>query len=133
VPLRRGLAARKGFSLIEVLIAATILGVGLTMLLTAASRCLAVMKISRNYQKAQWALNLGLLEHPLIETDDVSDWEVSAVDYDGFTFSREVEEEDVETEDGLFIVRSRVVWSDRGSETKEEVEQYVLNLDAIEE
>ena len=124
---------RQGFTLIEVLMAIAILGTGLAVLLTGASRCLAVMKNARQYQRAQWALHLGELEHPLIYSNELSDLEVSGETFresslEGFTFSREVEEPESsvdEEEDGLFVVTTRVVWSDKGQEMKEEVVQYM--------
>jgi prepilin-type N-terminal cleavage/methylation domain-containing protein len=125
--------SNNGFTLIEVLLAAAILGVGLGMMLTGASRCLAAMKQARKYQEAQWTLNRGLLDHPLLPTDEVDDWNISGETYDnGLTFSREVEEEPIDEEDGLFLVRSRVVWWERGREGREEIVQYFLNLEAIE-
>lgn len=120
---------QRGFTLIEVLMAITILGTGLAVLLTSASRCLAVMKNARQYQRAQWALHLGELEHPLVYSNELSDLEVSGETYeDIFTFSRDVEKPELtadEEEDGLFAVTTRVVWSDKGSEMREEVVQYV--------
>ncbi|MCE9615331.1 MAG: prepilin-type N-terminal cleavage/methylation domain-containing protein [Lentisphaerae bacterium] len=123
----QGRQQRGGFTLIEVLIAAAILGVGLTALLTAASRCLAVMRAAQQYQDAQWALNLGELEHPVLPTQDYKDWEVSAEAYDhGMTYSREVEEPDEERKDGLYLLRSRVTWSSKNRRGYEEVVRYVF-------
>lgn len=117
----------RGLTLIEVLIAVAILGVAFTVLLTAASRCLAVMKIARNYQVAQYTLGLGQLEHFVWPTNEIEEWEVDGEAYDnGFTFSRTVdEEEDEEEDDYLYTVRTRVTWSDTGRDTFEEVVQYV--------
>lgn len=131
--MRTDQSEKRAFTLIEVLLAAAILGVGMGMMLTAASRCLAAMKQARKYQEAQWTLNRGLLDYPLLPTEDVEDWNVTGETYEnGLTFSREVEEEPIEEEDGLFVVRSRVVWSQKGREAREEVVQYILNLEAIE-
>jgi len=122
-------SSRRGFTLVEVLMAIAILGTGMAVLLTGATRCLAVMKNARQYQRAQWALHLGELEHPLTYSNELSDLEVSGEAYDNdFTFSREVEKPSLsadEEEDGLFSVTTRVVWSDKGREMKEEVVQYV--------
>ncbi|MFC1452864.1 prepilin-type N-terminal cleavage/methylation domain-containing protein [Verrucomicrobiota bacterium] len=120
----------QGLTLIEVLLAVVILSMGLTMLLTAASRCLAVMKIARNYQTAQWVMGMGELDYPLVVDlieDDIEDLEVEGETYaEDFTFSREVEEKDDEDfDDGLYVVRTRVAWSRRGRNASEEKVRYV--------
>jgi hypothetical protein len=117
--------SRAGLTLIEVLLAAAILAAGLTALLTGASRCLAVMKRSQQYQTAQWSLNLGELENPLVITNEVDDMAVSPVTFDnGYTYSRDVDEEDTEDEDHLYVVRSRVTWAKGGRDFTEEVVRY---------
>lgn len=122
--------SRHGLTLIEVLLAIAILGAAMTVLLTGAARCLAVSKVARQYQRAQWALKMGELEHPLIVTNKIEELEVSGETYDhDFTFSREIEEEAEDDDDGLFVVRTRVVWSDKGADMKEEVVQYVYSPD----
>ena len=117
-------------TLIEVLLATALLSVGFIVLLTGAARCLAVVKRSREYQRAQWALGVGMLEHPmefLSEDDDlidIEDLEVGEVDYDGFAFSREVMED--EDEDGLYAVHTQVAWESSGTTKKEVRVQYVF-------
>ena len=126
---------QNGFTLIEVLIAVAILGIGMAVLLTGASRCLAALKQARVYQQAQWTLQMGMLEHPMLPTDDVDDWIVDGETYDNdMTFYREVEEEESEADqnDGLFIVHSGVRWTDKGNSMREEVVEYVLNLKAVD-
>ncbi len=125
---------RAGLTLIEVLIAAAILGVGMTALLTASSRCLAVMRAAKQYQEAQWALNLGELEHPVLmvtsgglEIDPETQWAVSATRYgNGLIFTREVEEAHPEEEDGLYLLRTRVSWSRDERSGYEEIVRYVF-------
>ena len=117
---------RAGLTLIEVLIAVALVGTALAVLLTAAGRCLAVMKASRHYQTAQWTLNRGELENPLIVSNDVAEMAVAPVAYpNGYTYSREVDEEAADRDDHLYVVRSRVTWSSRGTELKQEVVRYV--------
>lgn len=121
--LRRG---RGGLTLIEVLMAVVLLSVGLTAMLVAASRCLQVIRVAKAYQDAQWVLNLGELEHPILPTEDYEDWEVAETAYgDGYTYSRTVEEPEA-YEDGLFILRSRASWSARDRNSYEEVVRLVF-------
>lgn len=120
-------ARRTGMTLVEVMLAVAILSVGLSALLVAASRCIAVIRSARQYQEAQWVMGLGDLEHPIEiteETEDVMDFEVSDVEYtDGFVYSREIEDD--EDEDGLYVVRTRVTWAGRARDLKEEVVGYI--------
>lgn len=112
---------RAGLTLIEVLLAVVILGAGMAILLTSISRCLAVIRAARTYQTAQWVLGLGELDHPLLYTNELEEINVSPDTYDnGFTFSREVEEEDPD-EDHLYLVRTRVSWTEQKGERFEEV------------
>jgi prepilin-type N-terminal cleavage/methylation domain-containing protein len=127
---RRGQA---GFTLIEVLIAAALVGVGMAALVTAASRCLAVMSTAKRYQQVQWSLNLGELEYPILPSKDFHDWEVSGETLEnGMVYSREVEEPDEERKDGMYLLRTRVTWSVRGHEGHEEVVQYIFVKDKAE-
>lgn len=114
-----------GMTLIEVLLAATILGVGLTVVLTAASRCINAVRVSRDYQRAQFVLSRGEAEFPAMIKDDVKELEVRDTEYeDGFVFSRIVEDD--EDEDNLYVMRTRVTWSDRGRHPYHEVVRYVF-------
>ncbi|MDA1044095.1 MAG: prepilin-type N-terminal cleavage/methylation domain-containing protein [Verrucomicrobia bacterium] len=125
---------KSGLTLIEVLIATLLLTIGLTSMLTAASRCLQVMKRSSLYQETQWTLNRGELDFPMLPTEDVEDWEVSGESYDsGLVFSRTVESRSEDEEDGLFVVTSRVTWSKRGRDSFEEVSRYMYVPEAIKD
>ena len=115
--------SRSGLTLIEVLLATLILGVALSMMLTASARCLTVMRRSREYQRAQWALNRGMLDHPILFTEKIEEQDVDGEDYDGYVFSRKVEDD--EDEDGLYVVRSRVTWPSGGRELTEEIVEVV--------
>ncbi len=125
--------SRRGFSLIEVVIAAAILGVSLAVLLTAASRCLLVLSIATHHQEAQLVRSQAEVEHPLIVTNELEDLEVPFMTFEnGMTFERVVEEDD-EDEDDLHIVTTRVGWSWRGAERVEEILQYVYHQDEDDE
>lgn len=115
---------KSGMTLIEVTLATTILVVGLTALLTGASRCLSVMKSSKRYQDAVWTLERGMLDYPLFVTNDVKSLEVDGVSYDEYEFRRIVEDD--EDEDKLYLVRTEVSWLAGDRRMVEEVLQYVL-------
>jgi prepilin-type N-terminal cleavage/methylation domain-containing protein len=116
---------KRGFTLVEVLLATLILSLALVALLTGASRCLAVMKQAKQYQTAQWTLGLGEVDYPMEATNDVKQLAVDDVAYpNGCTYSRIVEDD--EDEDGLYVVRIRVTWPGRGNVMKEEVVRYVF-------
>jgi prepilin-type N-terminal cleavage/methylation domain-containing protein len=119
---------KRGFTLVEVLLAVVILSLGLTVILTGTGRCLAVMKKARTYQDAIFALQKGEAEHPLTTvTNDIKNLEVQAENYGEFTYSRTIDEDT--DEDGLYVVHSRVAWTERGKESFEEVVCYVLSLE----
>jgi type II secretory pathway component PulJ len=122
---------RVGMTLIEVMLAVVILGAGMSVLLTGASRCLAVMRQSKEYQQAQWVMSVGQLEHPFMFAEDIEEQAVSGEDYDGYTFIRDIEEDD--DEDELFVVRTRVVWERNGRERMTEIVEYVFQVDEDEE
>jgi len=126
--------SRHGFTLVEVLLASLILGIGMTVLLSSLSTCLRTMRLARDYDQVQWVLGLGELTYPepLEPSKDVqTDY---TVDPDsqlcaGFTFERTVDKKTPteEEKDKLFVVRTRVRWGgESGSEQAgEELVRYV--------
>ena len=116
-------------TLVEVLLAAAILALGLSVLLTGASRCVVSLGMARRYQDAQWAMTMGEAVHFVVATGDVSRLEVHG-DPDllpGYVFSRTVEDDD--DEDGLCVVRTRVSWHERGRDFTEERVSYAADLE----
>ncbi|NLN00765.1 MAG: prepilin-type N-terminal cleavage/methylation domain-containing protein [Lentisphaerae bacterium] len=121
---------RAGMTLIEVLLAAALLGLGLVTLLGGLSSCLAVMRAAGEFQQAQWALSLGELAYPVTQVEEVEDLNVDGDSelVEGFTFSRAVDPKEVEdelTDDGLYIVRTRIAWGAGGEGQSEELVSYV--------
>ena len=122
---------RAGLTLVEVMLAVAILGIGLTVLIATASTCLSVVKQSRNYESARHFLALVELEfkNKLLEMEEgqkLEDGEESVTFkesslYKGFW---EVTTEG-EEEDGLKKVVFRVAWSERGVQPYEEVVSYL--------
>ncbi len=116
---------RRGFTLVEVLTAVVILGFGLTTLLTAASRSLATLRMSKQYQDALGSLNAGEALWPLVVSDDLTEQAVGPETLEnGHRFERRIEETEVE---GLYIVRTTVTWSEHGRQGREELVRYVLS------
>ncbi len=116
-------SVQNGFTLIEAVMSLAILGLTIAVMVEATSRCLAVIRISRNYHAARTVLEQGELEHPLAESNSVPDNIVMPVDYgNGFTYSRDLEQS--ADEEDLYVVRSRVTWAEKGRHSFEEVVSY---------
>jgi len=113
-------ASRRGLSLIEVLLAIVILGIGSGVLMLATGRCIAVVSKARHYGNAQRLIFQVGAEHPLTRGDISAGIESGEFD-DGYEWEREVTEPENENREGLYTVRTRVSWSTRGKERFEEV------------
>ena len=100
--------------------ALAILSISVFALAETTSRCLAVIRLSRNYQTARAVLEQGESEFPLVSTNAPDDNKVSPVTYpNGYTFSRDLEA--VDEEEKLYEVRTRVSWAEAGHSSFEEV------------
>lgn len=120
---RRVSRRRAGLTLIEVMLAIAILGLGLVALITTISRCLGVVRQARNFQTARHLLARAELENPLQLEEQVEEGtEEGGFDGEssGCRWSRTVERFGRE-EDGLFTVTWRVAFSGEGRGTSEEV------------
>lgn len=119
----KDISGRNGFTLIEAVISLAILGLTVAVMVEATSRCLAVIRISRNYHAARTVLEQGELEHPLVSSNEVQDNIVEPVDYgNGFAYSRDLQQSADEKD--LYVVRSRVTWAEQGKHSFEEVVSY---------
>ncbi len=131
---------KRGFTLLEVMIATIILSVGLVVLLTSFMRCQRVMSASQDFESAQYVLQLGETAYPLPSPDQVTDdpldnellniEEVSASELlnelditdlprereqelEKYTFRREVDEvddEELERSGFIYTVRTTISW-----------------------
>lgn len=109
-------------TLVEVILAIAILGTAMVALLVASSRCLVVMKIAQRYQGAQWVMGAAEVEYPIDETNKVEDLVVEPREFPGgYEYSRVLDDEPFDEKHSLYLMRIRVKWADRGSETMEEV------------
>ena len=123
---------RAGLTLIEVILATAILGIGLTTLVAATSRCLAVARKAQQYEVARRLIGQVDLEIPpnFEELEDSLENGQFERPYQDYTWEREILEfEDEELE--MFSVRTAVYWNDRGTEAKEEVMTYVYGPTAV--
>ena len=121
-----------GFSLIEVLIATAILAVGLLAVFSSLSPALSIFAASQRLQEMQWVLALGELKHPVAGFEELEDLVVEEDDdlsFDGeelgsgCVFSRTIDEKEIEEEeddDGIYVLRTKVVW-DGKEDTAEEL------------
>lgn len=130
---------KKGFTLIEVLLAAIILGSGLTAILVSMSQAQRMMLSATELETAQEVMDLGEMAYPLEEVEDEDDLDVretkatelwdmiteermtSAQEEKlrGYTWEREAlnktdKEEDIKRLGNLYTVRITVTWGDRG-------------------
>lgn len=129
---------KSGFTLIEVLIATVILASGLFALMVGLSNCAQMMRLSKEYQDAQFVFSLGERCFPLPSNEEITDPEederlnidpVSAEEmideleidlpretralYKDYTFERMVDEKELDTDevdDGLYLLRTRISW-----------------------
>ena len=132
---------RRGFTLLEVLLAAVILGMGLAGLLVAMSQSQRLMQTMPDMMTAQEVMDMGDMAYPLAEVEDEDDidvretrvdelWRIIAGDhgprmtneheekYHGFRWSRERIDPNMNVDDlkrlgYLHRVRVTVTWGDR--------------------
>ncbi|MCZ7591804.1 MAG: prepilin-type N-terminal cleavage/methylation domain-containing protein [Kiritimatiellae bacterium] len=119
--------SRTGLSLIEVLMAIVILGIGLTILIAGASRCIAVVRKVRSLETTRELFGRVEVEKPIWVEEDIEDAAGSGSfsgEYSGYQWRRDVEEVG-EEEDGLWLVTTTISWSERGQNNSETVVTYV--------
>lgn len=124
---------KAGLTLIEVMLALTILGMGVAGLVMAAGRCIAVARKARILETARQLMGQVELEEPLILKEEVEEGTESGTFQDapdGYRWTRDVRILG-EEEDGLFEVKTRVYWTDRGKEDFEEVVTYLFSPELI--
>lgn len=120
---------RAGLSLVEVMMAILILGIGISSLVMATSRCLAVVRKAKNFEIARRLMGEVELTDPLIPGEIEAGEDSGNFDppYNEWRWTRTVEEDENDEESGLFKVTMRVYWSEKGRETYEEVLTYLYS------
>lgn len=133
-------SGRGGFSLIEVLVATSILAIGLLAVFSALSPSIAIYSASKRLQQLHWIMALAELKHPLVsygELEDLVVEEDSELAIDGETlgegcvFTRTIDEktiEDGEIDDGIYVIRTSVGWGENGE--REELTRLLWDKDA---
>ena len=116
------------------ILATAILGIGLTTLVSATTRCLAVARKAQQYEVVRRLIGQVDLEIPpnFEELEEGVENGRFGRPYEDYTWEREILEfEDEELE--MFSVRTAVYWNDRGTEAKEEVMTYIYGPTYIRE
>lgn len=142
---------RRGFTLLEVLLASIILGSGLAAILASMAQSQRMMFSSVELETAQEVMDLGDMAYPLEDVKDEDDldvreeratelWEKVSEKrltrqqqdkFHGFTWEREnldrnPKDEDIKRMNNLYRVRITVTWGDRGQGSdKKQQESYV--------
>ena len=146
------LGFRSGFTLLEVLLASIILGLGLTAILVSMSNSQKMMLASTELQTAQEVMDMGEMAYPLSDVKDPDEdldvretraselWDMiskvrltSAQEdkYHGYTWERVAlnrndSDDDIKRLGNLYTVRITVTWGDRGKGSgKKQQESYV--------
>lgn len=119
-------ARKKGLTLVEVMLAIAILGIGAGVLLVATSRCMAVATKTQRYSRAHRLMLRVKAENPISRgRDEIVTGTDSGTFEDDFSWEREITESDAEGREGLYTVRTRVSWSARGKNAFEETRHYL--------
>ena len=142
---------RRGFTLLEVLLASIILGAGLATILVSMSQSQRMMMSATELETAQEVMDLGEMAYPLEEVKEEDDldvretkatelWDLISEErlsssqedkFHGFTWEREnldknPKDDDIKRMNNLFRVRITVTWGDRGrGRGKKQQETYV--------
>jgi len=119
-------AAKRGLTLLEVMIAVIIIGFGFVSLLSASARCLKVVKQAREFETARSLMERLKKEDPL-QLDEVDGDEMQRGTFDEFRDYRWERELTLvgEESDRFYLVKTRVVWEADERKKKEEVVEYL--------
>ncbi|MBO5643183.1 MAG: prepilin-type N-terminal cleavage/methylation domain-containing protein [Kiritimatiellae bacterium] len=137
---------RRGFTLIEVLLAALLLGVGLSTILVSMSQAQKLMLVSVGSETSHEVMDWGEMAYPLEEVTDIDDIDIEETKAEelwamiseerltneqeekfyGYTWMRERVDENMDSDEiarlgGIVPVRITVKWADnrRGDHQEE--------------
>lgn len=142
--------SRSGMTLVEVLLAAMLLGLAMLGIFTCLTKCLRLVGASREAQKVNLVFDLINFKYPINSIEEEDDFEKVEVEGDaadlaadigderskkeleGFRYVRKFDEklapesEDDEPNDHLFICRTTVTWGEGDDEREERIEYFYL-------
>ncbi len=106
-----------GLTLIETLLALTVLGIALVVLVASAGQALGVVRRARHFETARHLMEILQLEHPVTNVEEVAGTvEVGGFDppYETYTWERSVEPwlDMFGEETGYYVVRTKIRGSD---------------------
>jgi Tfp pilus assembly protein PilV len=112
---------RKGYVLLEVVLAVTLVAIGLSVLMDCLGRCLAATRSIRNYTVSGMLLANKSCEFRLDRAEDTQNQEGDFEQYPGYTWRRVLEPTDTE---GLWQQTVTVLWVERGRESSDSLVEY---------
>ncbi|MBN2163424.1 MAG: prepilin-type N-terminal cleavage/methylation domain-containing protein [Pontiellaceae bacterium] len=134
--MRDRIPSRQGMTLLEVMIAVVILAIVGFGMVTAMVKCVSVINAARHREVARGLMVQVDLENPIEEVDmsemsDSGSFEHMEGGF-GYTYNwfRNIEMVDQEERPGLFLVTTRIQWSEHGSDSYEEITEYRYAPDA---
>lgn len=119
-PRRSKTGLPAAFTFVEAVLALAILATTIVVLASSTAKCLAVIRMSRNYHAARQTLEQAELEHPMVWSNSVAENTVEDIEYPGgMVFSRTFEPDPEEPE--LYVVTARVRWKESNRDSLEEI------------
>ena len=121
--------ARRGFSLVEMMLAVLMIGIGLVSLLSVTGTSLQVARATKELNQGYQLLDRLRMEQPLQLEEDLEEGEFDG-DFEGeglekYRWFRVIEVVGIE-EDRLFKITEKVTWDIKGEEWAHE-EAYLLH------
>jgi len=125
------LQLKNGITLVEVLLSIIILSIGIAVLMLATSKCLSVLKSAKNQNIVQNLIQELNVEYPIVKVDLQELYESGNFKkYDDFSWSREIKMVDEDDKPGLFLIKTKIYWNERGKNIFEEVSYYIYAPEA---
>ncbi len=125
---------RKGIALLEVIIGATLLGIGLAVVISLSSRALAAQTEGEKRLQAAWLadelLTMVMVEGPREYSRIYDTTGRFEEPFSEFTFNVEIDDVDL---DRLYYVSATVSWPGRSGERSAHVETYIAQRQYDEE